>query len=60
MAVTGCVNGNTGRKIEKNVIVDIMSPEPFSLIDNKWINPRIRGGDKGLVKLDKLFCLWAR
>jgi hypothetical protein len=60
MAVTGCVNGNTGRKIEKNIIVDIVHPESFRLINNKRINPRVRGGDKGLVKLDQFFCLWAR
>ena len=55
MAVTGGVNGNTGRKIKKDVTVDIMNPEPFGFVDNKRIYSCVRRGDKGLVELDQFF-----
>ena len=57
MAVTGCINGNTGRKIKKDVTVDIMNPEPFGVVDNERINSRVRRGDIGFVKLDQFFSL---
>ena len=59
MAVTGGVNGNTGRKVKKDITVDIMNPEPFGFVDNERINPRVRRGDKTLVKLDQFFCPWS-
>ena len=42
VAVTGGVDGNAGRKIQKNISIHVMYPQPLGMIDHKRVNPGVR------------------
>jgi len=42
MAVTGGIDGNAGREIQKNISVHIVHPQPLRLIDNQRVNTGVR------------------
>ncbi len=54
MAMAGGVDGNAGRKIKKQVAIDIMDPETVSFFGNEWIGPRVRRRNKSFVQFNQL------